>query len=94
MAELIRDERRVHPRHQAQGCVGVAGVVLTAITDVQRLSADLNGRIVTLGSQLHRPPLLGWTTKGLAGGQGLARYALERCQLQGLLDGVKGPLVE
>lgn len=27
VAELIHDERGVHPRHQAHACVGVAGVV-------------------------------------------------------------------
>jgi len=37
VAKPICNERRVHPRHQAHGCVGVAGVVLTAFTDVQRL---------------------------------------------------------
>ena len=30
-------------------------------------SADLNWRIVTLGSLIHSPPLLGWNTKGLSG---------------------------
>lgn len=30
-------------------------------------SADLKWRIVTLGSLIHSPPLLGWNTKGLVG---------------------------
>ena len=51
MAKLVRDERRVHPRHEAHGCVGVADVVLTAFTDVQRLErrfkvADCNTWLV------------------------------------------------
>lgn len=37
VAELVCDERGVHPSHQAHGCVGVAGVVLAALTDAQRL---------------------------------------------------------
>jgi len=37
VTERVCDERRVHPNHQAQGCRGVAGVVLPAFTDGQRL---------------------------------------------------------
>lgn len=37
VAALVGDERGVHARHQAHGRVGVAGVVLPAFTDVQRL---------------------------------------------------------
>lgn len=35
--KVVRDEPGVHPKHEAQGCVGVADVVLTAFTDIQRL---------------------------------------------------------
>ncbi|MNN83182.1 hypothetical protein D3C81_2001980 [compost metagenome] len=41
MAELVRDERGVHPSHQAHGCVGVARVVLPTFTDAQRLEREL-----------------------------------------------------
>ncbi|MNM63584.1 hypothetical protein D3C81_749540 [compost metagenome] len=47
MAELVRDERGVHPSHKAHGCVGVARVVLTTFTDAQRCERELEGRDCT-----------------------------------------------
>lgn len=63
LAKLVRDERTVHPSHQAHGCVGVAGVVLPTFTDVQRFErrfevADCNTWFVEPQPAFADPPLL------------------------------------